>query len=260
MLGIDYESSDEEEIAPVKPAELKPSATNAPSPVSAPKPNPAPIEKVTLPVAPMDTPRQGPSAPDQSEDNDQKDDIPPGSPYTSNRMAIQNLTLPTIPNWDIPPSPPGSPPQKATKKFTQFLQLKKKGQHFNSRLETSSVLRDPNHLRKLQNFAGIDDNDQYASTLSEGLGVPAVWPEWAYGDELNASQKKLKASQPRAPVSFVPSRSAGSSSKSTPSAKDARQGAQSTGKRKGLEHRGGRDDVGPSNRRHSRSRSPKRRH
>jgi hypothetical protein len=60
-----------------------------------------------------------------------------------------------VPNLNIPPSPPGSPPQKSTRKFTQFLELKKKGQHFNQRLENSSVLRDLNHSRKLMDFAGV---------------------------------------------------------------------------------------------------------
>ena len=96
-------------------------------------------------------------------DNDVADGAPPGSPYTSSRAVIQNLTLPTVPNFAIPPSPPGSPPQTATKKFAQFLELKKKGQHFNQRLESSSVLRDPGHSQKLMKFAGISEEEQYAS-------------------------------------------------------------------------------------------------
>jgi hypothetical protein len=272
MLGINYESSDEEDIAPAKEAEvsyanlsqkgpiatnielLKPPVTNAPAPI--PKPDTLPIEGPSVPEDVLNRPSQGPSVP--PEDDGLPADSPPGSPYTSMRSKIQNLTLPTIPNWDIPPSPPGSPPLKATIKFTQFLEFKSKGQHFNSRLETSSVLRDPNHLRKLYTFAGIDENDQYMSTLSDGLGVPAIWPEWAYGDELNASQKKLKANEPRRPVSFVPARPTGSSSKSTPSTKGIQSG-KSAGKRKELEYRGGREGGGSSSKQRSRSRSPKRR-
>ncbi|KAF2644215.1 hypothetical protein P280DRAFT_392952, partial [Massarina eburnea CBS 473.64] len=250
MLGIDYESSDEEVVAPAKQPEVSPENTSSKGAIATniellkPTTASAPPKSAPIPTLSGNEPSQGPSIPDQAEDDGERDDAPPGSPYTSTRMAIQNLTLPTVPNWDIPPSPPGSPPQRATKKFTQFLELKKKGQHFNSRLETSSVLRDPNHLRKLYAFAEINEDDQYSSTLSEGLGVPAAWPEWAYGDALNASQKKIKASEPRQPASFVSARSAG----------------ESTGKRKELEYRGRREGGGSSKSgRQSRSRSPKRR-
>jgi hypothetical protein len=159
---------------------------------------------------------------------------------------IQTLTLPTVPNFDMPPSPPGSPPQSATKKFAQFLELKKKGQHFNQRLEGSSVLRDPGHLRKLMEFAGISEEDSYASTLSEDVAVPAVFPDWAYVEELRASQKRIakekeqgKSKAPREAVEFVSATKPG------------------TGKRKELEHRG-RDGAGSSSKLESTSRSPKR--
>jgi hypothetical protein len=162
---------------------------------------------------------------------------------------IQNLTLPTVPNFNIPPSPPGSPPRKSTQKFAQFLELKQKGQHFNQRLENSSVVRDPNHSSKLMDFASvcnvaantpaplanfsqITDEDQYASTLSEGLSVPVTWPNWAHGDALNASQKKItKAKEsersrvPRGSVDFVPARGGTSSGTVTPAGKGSRQSA-----------------------------------
>jgi hypothetical protein len=168
---------------------------------------------------------------------------------------IQNLTLPTVPNFDIPPSPPGSPPQNATKKFTQFLELKKKGQHFNQRLEGSSVLRDPGHLRKLMGFAGMSDEDSYASTLPEEFAVPAVFPDWAYAEELRASQKRIakareqgKSKAPREAVDFVSATKSGTSSGTgTPA-----------GKRKELEHRG-RSDSSSRSKLESGSRSPKRR-
>jgi hypothetical protein len=153
-----------------------------------------------------------------------------------------------VPNFDIPPSPPGSPPQKATKKFAQFLELKKKGQHFNQRLEGSSVLRDPGHLQRLLDFAGISDEEQYASALSEEVAVPSVFPEWAYAEELKVSQKQIlkareqqKSKVPRAAVDFVSATKSGASSgTSTPSGENARQAgaaASMAGKRKELEHR-----------------------
>jgi hypothetical protein len=129
------------------------------------------------------------------------------------------------------------------------LELKKKGQHFNQRLEGSSVLRDPGHLQRLMDFAGISDEEQYASALSEDVAVPSVFPTWAYAEELKASQKQIlkareqqKSKVPRAAVDFVSATKSGASSgTSTPSGESARQtGAavsQMAGKRKELEHR-----------------------
>jgi hypothetical protein len=288
MLGINYESSDEEETAPTTLPEVsrvitsnegaiatnielpKPSTTVAPDLT----PAPTPAEEFSEPSGSINGPTQGPTASPPPAEEGPAANAPPGSPYTSARLTIQNLTLPTAPNWNIPPSPPGSPPQRATKKFSQFLDLKKKGQHFNQRLENSSVLRDPSHLLRLLDFAGISEEDQYASTLPDGLGVPVKWPEWAYGDELNASQKKIaeaRAKLPRESIDFVSARSAASSSTGTPDPKGARQSAfggldkqqssrassQTTGKRKELEHRGAKESSRSGWR--SSSRSPKRR-
>lgn len=237
---------------------------------------PEPLPKPAAPAKPvisepLNGPTQGPTVSLPSQDEDLIDDVPPGSPYTSNRALIQNLTLPTVPNFDIPPSPPGSPPQKATKKFAQFLELKKKGQHFNQRLEGSSVLRDPGHLRRLLDFAGINGEEQYASALSEEVGVPTAFPPWAYAEELKSSQKQIlkarehqKSKVPREAVEFVSATKSGTSSGTgTPGTaangdQASRMSSQMAGKRKELEHRG-RDSSQPRQRRRSGSRSPKRR-
>ncbi|KAL5398429.1 hypothetical protein PMIN03_008037 [Paraphaeosphaeria minitans] len=260
MLGIHYVSSDEEDVAPVVKPEVsfentwkkdaiatniewskppsQPAAASISEPVSAIAPSPN--EKVPTPTALPEGPSQGrrlslhvahmiytnfyllsASAIPQTGYDEPTEDASPGSRYTSNRLMIQNLTLPTVPNLNIPPSPPGSPPRRSTEKFTRFLELKKKGQHFNQRLENSSVVRDPNHSKKLMDFASITDEDRYASTLPQGLGVPVSWPDWAYGEALNASQKimitKAKESErsrvPRGSVDFVPAKSGTTSGK-----------------------------------------------
>ncbi|KAI8936030.1 hypothetical protein NX059_007532 [Plenodomus lindquistii] len=198
---------------------------------------------------------------------------------------IQNLTLPTVPNFDIPTSPPGSPPLKATKKFAQFLDLKKKGQHFNQRLEGSSVLRDPGHLQRLTDFAGLSEEDLYATTLSNEIAIPVAFPGWAYVEELRTSQKNIlkareqgKSKLPRDAVAFVSAAKSGTSSGTgTPAGKPSQgqsaaervtaggdeeqsnsAGFQTSSKRKQLEHRG-RDESSARNGWSSGSRSPKRR-
>ncbi|RMZ73931.1 proteasome component pre4 [Pyrenophora seminiperda CCB06] len=258
MLGIDYPDSDEEDVVAATNPDVRlvnvpkgPIATNieltnvptvvAPAPAPQPLLEPTSLEQPSTSPGPVNGPAQGPTVSPPPAEDGSSNDAAPGSPYTMTRALIQNLTLPTVPNFNIPPSPPGSPPQKATKKFAQFLELKKKGQHFNQRLEGSAVLRDPGHLPRLLDFAGVSEEDAYASTLSEGVAIPPVFPEWAYVEELKASQKRLakakeqgKSKAPRQVVEFV-------------------SASASTGKRKELEHRG-RDETSSKS-----SRSPKRR-
>lgn len=115
----------------------------------------------------------------------------PPSPYTATRLHMRNLTMPPIPNFDIPASPPGSPPPATTAKFARFLELKKQGVHFNERLQQSSALRNPGLLQKLMDLAGITQEDQYASALPEDVAIPTVYPEWAYADELVKAHEKM---------------------------------------------------------------------
>jgi hypothetical protein len=128
--------------------------------------------------------------------------------------------MPPVPNFDIPPSPPGSPPPATSKKFARFLELKKQGIHFNEKLEKSSALKNPNLLLKLMDFAGIDDKDQYATALPEELAVPTSFPAWAYADQLNKTQQKTlkkreeeQAKKQREAIDFVPATGSGQSSR-----------------------------------------------
>lgn len=288
MLGINYESSDEEEEVPIIPSKKPPVQQAKPQGAitSVTKPAGVPHSTSSSITTPLNGPTQGAAqGPTQgptsiplnaTEESAVEDENAQGSPYTAARAMIRNLTLPTVPNFDIPSSPPGSPPQISTKKFAQFLDLKKKGQHFNQRLENSPVIRDPNHGQKLMNFARITTEQQYASTLPADLAIPSKFPEWAYVEKLTASQKQItkakeeaNAKTPRESIDFVAATHSGlSSATGTPSSKVSRQsGAERVmagmekgheAKRKELEQRGGRNDASGS-RWGARSRSPKRR-
>ena len=113
------------------------------------------------------------------------------SPYSANCAAIRNLTLPTVPNLDIPPSPAGSPPPGMDKKFEHFLELKKQGVHFNEKLAKSSALKNPSLLQKLMVSAGVDEEDQYNTTLPVEIWNPKGFPPWAYKEELAKSQQEI---------------------------------------------------------------------
>ena len=115
----------------------------------------------------------------------------PSSPYTNQRATIRNLTLPSNPNLDIPPSPPGSPAPGADQKLAHFLRLKQQGVHFNAKLASSSALKNPSLLPKLMEFAGVKEQHQYVTTLPTHLWDPEGFPESAYKEELAKSQKDI---------------------------------------------------------------------
>lgn len=103
----------------------------------------------------------GPAGPPQAVSSLETDLNVPASPYTIQQSTIRNLTLPTNPNFDIPPSPPGSPNPGAEDKFAHFLGLKRQGVHFNAKLASSASLKNPSLLPKLMQFAGVEDQRQY---------------------------------------------------------------------------------------------------
>ncbi|KAL8843625.1 MAG: hypothetical protein Q9170_000129 [Blastenia crenularia] len=157
----------------------------------------------------------GPQAPSIGPSRDDGGSLNLLSSYTANRTAIRNLTMPTIPNLDIPSSPPGSPPPGMEEKFEHFLQLKRKGVHFNEKLAGSSALKNPMLLQKLMASAGLAEGDQYVTALSKDFWDPSAFPAWAYKEELTTSQQsiarrkeeeKLRAQRDR--VEFVPAANA----------------------------------------------------
>ncbi|KAH8815206.1 HCNGP-like protein-domain-containing protein [Xylogone sp. PMI_703] len=158
----------------------------------------------------------------------------PQSPYSAKRSLLRNLTLPTVPNYEIPPSPPGSPIGSTDSKFKHFLDLKKQGTHFNEKLARSSALKNPSLMQKLMDFANVGETDQYSTTLPTELWNPKAFPEYAYKEELGRSQKAIlkrreeeKARGHRESVDFVPATASTESSRSgTPAGMGGGRGGQ----------------------------------
>ena len=170
-------------------------------------------------------PAAGPSMPAEGFEEVLYEDEPAQElSYEATREAIRNLTMPPVPSFNIPPSPPGSPPPNSTKKFANFLKLKKQGVHFNERLASTAALKNPTLFQKLKQHAGISDEEQYATTLPGDLAVPTSFPPWAYADELNKTQGKIRQRKEdqvkkkgRDGIDFVPAAGSGASSRtSTP--------------------------------------------
>src|SRR5207253_1510684 len=114
----------------------------------------------------------------------------PLSPYSANQARLRELTLPQLPDLNIPDSPPGSPPSSTNAKFAQFLELKKQGVHFNEKLAKSTALKNPMMMDKLLGFAGIEEGDEYNCTLAKDLWNPRAFPEWAYREKLAKIQQQ----------------------------------------------------------------------
>lgn len=120
-------------------------------------------------------------------------DSPPESPENmSDRDAIRYLTQTSVPMTSMPPSPSGSPDPVANARFTQFLQLKAKGVHFNEDLAQKSSFLNPGLLATMMTRSGIDAEDQYNTSLPLDLWNPKAFPKWAYKEELLKSQQGIK--------------------------------------------------------------------
>ncbi|KAK3680447.1 HCNGP-like protein-domain-containing protein [Podospora appendiculata] len=219
---VQYESSDEDEDV----------STDAPlqDPAISPRNEPNATPTNTS-LGPAIGPVMGPALPPTAADVDMSflDDSPapaPRSPYSATRALLRDLTLPAVPNMDMPRSPPRSPVADSldalNAKFDNFLALKRgKGLHFNERLAASNSLRNPALMDKLLGFVGVEtvfaDGDvdqaveQYATTLAPDVFDPAAFPEWAYKGPLRRAQDKGHKERERGrgePVEFTPAAAA----------------------------------------------------
>ncbi|KAI2780771.1 HCNGP-like protein-domain-containing protein [Daldinia loculata] len=226
MAGlVSYESSDdEEEVVQQQQPDPKPLKQTQDTTISLDKkpdvpaePSAAsqkPDEQAAAIIGPQIGPAAaaGPSFPPLEEapledDEDSSPGLPPGSPYTATRALLRDLTLPPLPNTAIPPSPPGSPPPGTSAKFERFLELKRQGVHFNSRVAQNPSLRNPALTDKLLSFVDLGaPADQYRTTLPADIWDPAAFPRWAYREQLKQSQSEVEKARARtkgAPVDFV---------------------------------------------------------
>ncbi|KAK7951928.1 uncharacterized protein PG986_007656 [Apiospora aurea] len=255
MAGlVAYGSSDEEDEVEVpqpptaaaakEPLKSPPKAPTEPKHASDtnPKAEPAAQSALAEPsgvIGPM--PQQGDANPSfpPLEDAPTEDEEAAALVLPPRRALLRNLTLPRVPNMDIPPSPPGSPPPGISRKFEQFLELKKNGVHFNSKIAQSPALKNPGLMDKLMNFVEIDHKGQYQTTLGPDLWDPAAFPREAYKEGLRQSQADISQARARkqgAPVEFVAasrgSRETTPVQKGTDGQKQATSAASNPSKRK----------------------------
>lgn len=111
---------------------------------------------------------------------------------SASRTIIHDLTLPPVPNLDIPPSPPSSPDPSADAKFAHFLSLKKQGVHFNEKLSGSASLRNPSLLKAMMNHAGIDNQEQYQASLPLAIWNAPGLPSWGFTEVIRQAQRDIQ--------------------------------------------------------------------
>lgn len=190
----------------------------------------------------VEGPTVGPTIPDEplTYDLPEDDDLisVPQSPYSANRALLRDLTLPTVPNYDIPQSPTGSPVESTNAKFKQFLKLKQRGVHFNEKLVHSAAMRNPSLMQKLLDFAEIDEEEQYKTSLSNSLWNPAAFPEYAFKEHLAKSQQKIlkrkeeeKSNSQRENIDFVSASTSNNTSRNATPGLVSRGGTKSAAER-----------------------------
>jgi hypothetical protein len=141
----------------------------------------------TLPIGPTMPTEDGGEEPGQYMDQ-LPDDL-------SEQDLVRHLTRTSQAMPVIPPSPPGSPDPATEAKFKKFLQLKASGLHFNQDLAKKSSFRNPALLSTLAERAGLDQMNQYNTTLPRSIWSPHDMPPWAYKDELAKSQQAVRDQQ-----------------------------------------------------------------
>ena len=122
------------------------------------------------------------------------------------------------------------------RKFEHFLELKKEGVHFNQKLAQSSALKNPSLLYKLMASAGLEEDDQYNTTLPEEIWNPKGFPPWAYKEELAKSQQEVtrkreeeRSRLQRESIDFVSAANSGNSTRSgTPAATGGNKGSKAS--------------------------------
>lgn len=140
-------------------------------------------------------PMVGPAMPIATET--QLEESPPmdQADSVSERDTIRYLTQPSHPMTSIPPSPPGSPDPASNAKFKRFLELKAKGIHFNDDLGKKPTFRNPSLLTTLMDRAGLENEDQYKTSIPLSIWNPLDFPNHAFKEELLRSQQTLRDQQ-----------------------------------------------------------------
>jgi len=198
---VGYESSDDEhdtntaESAAISKSSVIPNKTTQEGNhdrdgISAPTSEPNPVSKASM--ADMNNgPMVGPVMPEQTANETEQDSLLELRESMSDRDIIHHLTATPRPMTSLPSSPPGSPNPALDAKFKRFLELKAKGVHFNLDLASKSPFRNPGLLSSLMTRAGLEEEDQYRTSLRREIYDPSGLPASGYKEALLERQHDL---------------------------------------------------------------------
>ncbi|KAK7885676.1 hypothetical protein LTR67_010027 [Exophiala xenobiotica] len=137
-------------------------------------------------------PMLGPSMPEHMGSDAEQDPLSELQQSMSERDIIHHLTAASHPMTSLPPSPPGSPNPALEAKFKKFVELKAKGVHFNEDLARKATFRNPSLLPTLMVRVGLEEDDQYRTSLSQEVWDPSAFPPSVYKEALLRSQQSLR--------------------------------------------------------------------
>jgi len=198
---VGYESSDDENdtnaaesatttTSTVNPNQPPHEGNNVRDAISAPESEPKPIQRDSM--ADMENgPMVGPVMLEQAANETEQDSLLEMRESMSDRDIIHHLTATSHPMTSLPSSPPGSPNPVLDAKFKRFLELKAKGVHFNLDLASKSPFRNPGLLSSLMARAGLEEEDQYRTSLSREIYDPLGLPAGGYKEALLERQYEL---------------------------------------------------------------------
>lgn len=196
---VGYGSSDEEEGESsnvVLQSQSTAVETNAIYPVDAQKlePNGGHVD-TQLTTAPVQGPTTGPNrtASDEYELEGYEDDHNSSAVAVPEQDMLRHLTQPSHPVTSFPPEPEGQADAQVTAKIKNFLELKKKGIHFNENLADKNSFNNPNLFATLLDRLGVPPEAQYSSSLPSEVFCVDMFPSWAYKEELLRSQQQIDA-------------------------------------------------------------------
>jgi len=138
----------------------------------------------------------GPSMPNDASamvqdayEEDAKQEIPP----MSEEDLLRYLTQPSHPVASFPPEATSEADPAVTARFKRFLELKRKGVHFNEDLAGKSSFKNPTLFASLLERSNLPSQSQYASSVPSLVFCMDLFPPWAYKEELLRSQQALGA-------------------------------------------------------------------
>jgi hypothetical protein len=191
LVAYDSSSDEEADQDPVAPAQ-----NSVHTPTALPQAENLPTDTQNdASVLGVEAAMVGPSMPAYAFEAPLMEDLNDLPSTMSEQDLVRHLTKASHTMQEIPPSPPGSPNPSTDIRLKRFLGLKATGLHFNEDLAKKNSFRNPALFSSLAERAGLDEREQYATSISPSLYGPPELPQTAFKEELARSQQSIRDQQ-----------------------------------------------------------------